>query len=246
MSARDVMVTWLGHSTFLLQTPEGKTILVDPWLHGNPACPKDRHGVSSDLILITHGHGDHCGDAASAAERCSGPVVAIYELAERLKSKGIEGGRLTGMNKGGTLEVPELKVSVTMTDARHSSAEIGDDGSIVYLGEAAGYVVGFSNGLRLYIAGDTCFFGDMRWIAKLHAPNAAILPIGDLYTMDPKAAAYACAMMNLPVVIPCHWGTFPALTGTPEALRSELKGLGVSTEVLEMKAGGTVAVKGRG
>lgn len=240
--ASGVAVTWLGHSTFLIQTPEGKTILIDPWLAGNPKCPPSFHDVVCDAILVTHGHFDHCGDAVSAAGRCRGPVVGIYELAVWLQGQGVPEEKVTGMNKGGSLLLDGLGVKVTMTDARHSSSALDKDGRIIYLGDPAGFVLRFSNDFVLYVAGDTCLFGDMQWIATLHAPDAAILPIGDLYTMDPRAAAHACKLLGVSEVIPAHWGTFPALTGTPEALRAELKAIAGATAVHGLEPGGTVTL----
>jgi L-ascorbate metabolism protein UlaG (beta-lactamase superfamily) len=237
MNAQAIGLTWLGHATFLVRTPEGKTVLVDPWLAGNPKCPKSFHDTASDAILVTHGHSDHVGDAVPAAGRCSGSVVGIYDLTVWLGAKGVAAGKLAGMNKGGTVALPGLKLSVTMTDARHSSSFVEEDGSIVYLGEPAGYVIGFSNGDSLYIAGDTSLFGDMEWIGRLYRPRAAILPIGDLFTMDPRAAAHACKLLGVETVVPSHYGTFPALTGTPEQFRKELAVLGLPVRVLELEVG---------
>jgi L-ascorbate metabolism protein UlaG (beta-lactamase superfamily) len=239
MSAR---LTWLGHSTFLLTTAGGKTILIDPWLAGNPKCPATLHDVACDAIVVTHGHSDHVGDAVSAAKRCGGPVVAIYELANWLQAQGIPGTKVVGMNKGGTTALDGLDVTVTMTDAKHSSSAIGPDGKITYLGEAAGYIIGMNDGLNLYVAGDTSLFGDMALLKELYAPAAAILPIGDCYTMDPRAAAHACRLLGVKQVVPCHYGTFPALTGTPERLRAELAALGLKVEVLAPEPGSAVTV----
>ncbi len=238
-----VTATWLGHSTFLIETPEGKTILIDPWLAGNPKCPSKYHDLACDAILITHGHFDHTGDAVSAAGRCRGPVVGIFELSLWLQGQGVSEGKAVGMNKGGSLALDGLNVKVTMTDARHSSSVVGPDGRILYLGEPAGFVLKFSNDFVLYVSGDTCLFGDMEWIATLHAPDAAILPIGDLYTMDPRAAAHACKLLGVSSVVPAHWGTFPALTGTPGALREELKAIGCATEVHALEPGGKASLK---
>lgn len=237
-----VTVTWLGHATFLLGTPEGKTVLVDPWLKGNPRCPRSFHQAESDAILITHAHGDHTGDAVEAAGRCRGRIVAMVELAAILGGRGIPESRLVAMNKGGRVELPEAGIAVTMTDARHSSSMSDEAGRPIYAGEPAGYVVHFADGTALYLAGDTCLFGDMALIRTLEAPTVAILPIGDFYTMDPRAAAHACRLLEVSRVIPCHYGTFPVLTGTPGQLRDECRKLGLDTEVIELSPGETTKI----
>ncbi len=234
-----VKVTWLGHATFLIETPEGKKILIDPWLAGNPSCPAEFHDVEVDAILITHGHGDHIGDVFTAHERCAGPIVGIFDLTTWLGIKGVPSEKLVGMNKGGRTQLEGLDVEVVMTDARHSSSFV-DDGQVVYLGEAAGFVLRFSNGSSLYIAGDTSVFGDMALIARLEKPDAAILPIGDLFTMDPKAAAVAAELLGVKTVIPCHYGTFGLLTGTPDQLATELAALNLDVAVLSGAPGSTL------
>lgn len=240
MEWNGISITWLGHATFLFETKAGKKILIDPWLENNPKCPEKFHEVESDAILLTHGHFDHVGDLFPAIERCSGPVLAIFELGAWIQGKGVEDDKVVQMNKGGTVRLDEIGVAVTMTDARHSSAFVEEDGTIVYLGEPAGLVLTFDDGPTVYVAGDTCLFSGMEFIHELHQPDVAILPIGDHFTMDPKAAAIACRILKPKHVIPAHFGTFGALTGTPAQLDSALKEQGLATELLELTPGESV------
>lgn len=208
-------ITYLGHSTFTVTTPTGKVVLIDPWVMGNPACPEPLKNLNRlDVILITHGHSDHVGDLLALARAHKPQIVAIYETCLWLASKGV--GNAVPMNKGGTLKVAELEV--TMVNAIHSNS-FEDDGALVYGGEPCGYVLRLPGGLQLYHAGDTSVFGDMRLIGELYTPELACLPIGDLYTMGPREAALAIRLLGVRHVVPIHYATFPALTGRPEALR---------------------------
>ncbi len=227
--------TWLGHATFRMTSPDGKRIVFDPWLTTNPACPAEAKKIDqADLLLLTHGHDDHSGDAVKVARDTGAHVVAPYELSVWLQQKGLQ--NITGMNPGGTLEM--LGLSITMVPAVHSSSVV-EDGRVLYLGLATGYVVRFEDGLTIYFAGDTSIFGDMRLIAELHHPQVAFLPIGDLYTMGPEQAAKACELLGVKQVVPMHYGTFPALTGTPERLKQLVEPRGV--HVLVLKPGETAS-----
>jgi L-ascorbate metabolism protein UlaG (beta-lactamase superfamily) len=224
-------LTWLGHATFRIDTPGNKRIYIDPFLNGNPKCPPDEvEPERVDAIFITHGHGDHYGDTIDLAAKFGCTVVAPVELADWLQGKGVESVR--DPNKGGTVDVDG--VTLTLTNAFHSGA--APDGS--YVGEPSGIVIS-ADGATVYFAGDTCVFGDMQLIGRIYEPDVAVIPIGDHYTMGPKEAAVAVELLGVERIVPCHWGTFPALTGTPDALAA-LVPSGVTIERLE--PGDSVAV----
>ena len=233
MNLKGIQLTWLGHATFRIETPEGRTVYVDPWIGGNPACPESEKTVKKvDLLVCTHGHFDHIADAVELGKREGVTVVGIFELCSWLQKKGVT--RIAPMNKGGTQTVADVKI--TMVHAVHSCG-IQDGDQIVYGGEACGYVLEFSNGVKLYHAGDTNVFSDMTIIRELYAPEIAMLPIGDHFTMSPREAAYACKLLHPETVIPMHFGTFPLLTGNP----GQLQDLVPSVQVVELKPGRTVA-----
>ena len=227
-------LTWLGHATFHIETPSGKSIVIDPWVMNNPACPADKKTFRKiDLMLCTHGHGDHIGDAVELAKKHNPKITGVYELCLWLQKKGAR--QILPMNKGGSQTIEGVRI--TMVHADHSCG-IEDDGQIIYGGEACGYVIELEGGLKIYHAGDTNVFGDMQIIRELYAPQVAMLPIGDLFTMSPREAAYACRLLQPKFVIPMHFDTFPLLTGRPPQLAKLIEGSGA--QVVEMQHGQTL------
>jgi L-ascorbate metabolism protein UlaG (beta-lactamase superfamily) len=232
----DVALTWLGHSAFRFDSPGGKRVYVDPFLHGNPKCPEDEQEPERvDLILVTHGHDDHVGDTVALHQRFDAPVVAQVECRGYLATKGCGEAMQHAGNKGGTIDADGSKI--TFTDANHSSGTF-EDGKPVYLGEPAGLVVEVENGTKLYFAGDTNVFASMQLIGRIYEPDVAIIPIGDHFTMGPREAAVALELLGVKRCVPCHYGTFGLLTGTPEQLRE----LAPDVELLTPEPGGTVTV----
>ena len=227
-------ITWFGHATFLLTTPGGKRLVFDPWLTGNPKTPSGARIDKADVICVTHGHSDHTGDVVAIARATGAPVVAVFELANYFQGKGLKD--VIGMGVGGTVDVKGLKIS--MVNAVHTSS-IEEDGKVLYVGTASGFVVRLEDGRAIYFAGDTALFGDMRLIRDMYAPEIAFLPIGDHYTMNPASAAKACELLGVRQVVPMHYGTFPALTGTPEELKKLVEPMGI--DVLVLKPGETAS-----
>ncbi len=210
-----VKITWLGHSTFLIEGSE--RILVDPFITGNPTAPIKAEDVECDVICVTHGHADHLGDAIPIAKRLGVPVVAIYELAQYISGRGAEA---VGMNFGGTLH--REKSSITMVPAFHSSG-ITEAGFKIDGGLPGGFGISM-DGHTIYHAGDTSLFSDMKLIGELHKPEVAMLPIGDLYTMNPYTASIAAEWLGVKTIIPMHYNTWPPIKQDPEDLRRMLEG----------------------
>ncbi len=237
---KNTKITWLGHATFHLITPEGKNVLLDAWVDTNPACPDAlkahvRQGL--DAIFLTHGHFDHINDLLAIAQETGVPIACQYDLTPWLTGQGIAEDKVVGFNKGGTVEVAGIKA--TMTAAQHSST-FSDGQTIIPMGDAAGFILRFSNDFTIYNTGDTCVSADMQIMGELYKPDLTILPIGDHFTMDPRQAAYALKLIGSPYAIGCHWGTFPLLTGTPEALVEAGKEFGVTTKVIPLRPGDIV------
>jgi L-ascorbate metabolism protein UlaG (beta-lactamase superfamily) len=229
----EATLTWLGHASFRIESPGGKRIYVDPFLQGNPTCPESEQAPERvDVIAITHGHSDHVGQTVELSKKFKPDIVAQVELKGWLGKQGAEVGEMPGQNRGGTAEVQGI--TFTLTNAFHSSSS--DDGA--YLGESCGIVIELENGKKVYFAGDTCVFGDMQLIARIYEPDVAVLPIGDYFTMGPREAAVALELLGWPRCVPCHWGTFPLLTGTPDKLAE----LAPKAQIERLEPGDTITL----
>ncbi len=229
-----VQVTWLWRSAFKMVSPEGLSVLIDPWLTANPLCPpeyKDLNKVKADIILFTHGHGDHEGDAAELAKKTGAKVITSVDQREPMLQKGLKLEKIVYISYGGTVTVSGITAS--MVPAWHTAAPPS----------SVGFVVGFSSGLKIYHAGDTCVFSDMSLIRTLHEPQLCLLPVGGLYTMDDRAASLACREFLKPqYVIPMHYPANPRETPSDECAQrfsQQMKGSG--TEIIVMKPGETVS-----
>lgn len=205
-----VKIQWLGHSAFKIETPNGKQILIDPFLTGNPSTPeelKDQDEV--DYILLTHGHEDHVGDTVDIANRTGCDVLGNIELVSLLAEKhGLNEGQTFDPNKGGTVHFDEF--SVTLVSANHSSSYQGD-----YAGDPGGLIIDFKDDITVYHMGDTNIFADLELYGKLYKPDVTFVPMGDHYTMGPEEAAWATEMVQTEIAVPIHYGTFPPLVGDP-------------------------------
>lgn len=238
---KNVTISWLGHATFHVVAPAGQRLLLDAWVDTNPLCTpewrqKAREGL--DAILLSHGHADHISDLVPLAQTTEAKIACQYDFGPWLSAKGIGSDRVIGFNKGGTIEVAGVKV--TMTAAQHSSTFF-EDGKILPMGDPAGFVLRFANDFTIYYTGDTSVTMDMQIIGDLYKPDLVILPIGGFFTMDPRQAAYALKLIRPRYAIGCHWGTYPILTGRPETLRECCKEFDVTTEIIPLQPGESVS-----
>lgn len=246
--AQQVEVLWLGHATFRLTSTTGKVIVIDPFLKQNPRTPQKYKDLAAlgkvDLILVTHGHGDHVADLPELAKLTGATVVANYELARNLAALGLlDASKTIAMNKGGTVAPLGSGIKVHMVPAEHSSSS--DLAAMkpdtpgpphVEGGAPVGYVVEFENGFRIYHTGDTDVFGDMALIHRFFKPDLALVCIGGHFTMDPERAAFALREYIRPKqVIPIHYGTYPVINRTPAELKAALGNAPI--KLIDAKAG---------
>ena len=221
-------LTWHGHANFEITTPK-QTILIDPWFSGNPKAGMDVDQVhKADLILVTHDHDDHLGDALELCKRTKAKLVAQVELACSLLKQGLDQDQIVngiGFNIGGTVEVRGIRI--TMVQAFHSCG----------VGTPVGFIIRLENGFTIYHAGDTGIFGDMQLWGELYPIDLALLPAGDVFTMDAKQAAKACALLKCRQAVPMHWGTFPSLAADPKEFTRQVQKLAPSTWPIIMQPG---------
>lgn len=224
-------ITRMGHSAFCVETASAK-ILFDPFLTGNPLWSEGWEGAADGVthVLLTHGHGDHVGDAAAILKKSGAMVVANYEICMYLVGQGVSSERINPGNCGGTVDCGGFTTS--FVQALHSSSLEQDGGLNVYLGNPLGLVLHFPDEPTLYHMGDTDIFSDMALINELHEPAIGLVPIGDRFTMGPAVAALACRrFFNFKTVIPCHYATFGILEQTADKFIVGMEGSGVRVVV---------------
>src|ERR671933_3056138 len=229
-------ITYMGHATFRFVTPGDEQIIIDPFLTDNPQTPDDLKEVGElDTTRITHGHFDHFADAIPVAQETGATVISNFEIMSYLQSQGVENAQ--PIQKGGTAQVGGIRL--TATHAFHSSSIQTEDGSLIYGGEPMGYILEFESGFKLYHAGDTAVFGDMRLIGEIYRPDLALLPIGDRLTMGPLEAAHAVRLLGVNHVVPMHYSpeVMPIFTGTPEKFREHLAKIAPDVNVHVMQPG---------
>ena len=226
----NVKITWFGHASFLLEAE--KKVLIDPFISGNPVAPCSPEELDPDIIAVTHGHRDHLGDTIEIGKRTGCRIISIHEVANYIKSKGVFA---EGMNKGGTMNVEGI--TLTMTDALHSSS-IDASGFSFDGGCPAGFVIGIG-GHSIYHAGDTAVFGDMQLIGELYEPELVLLPIGDRFTMGIKEALKAVELIRPKIVVPMHYNTFDVIRQDPSVFKQAVEAK-TGTKVIVMKPGESI------
>ena len=230
-------ITYIGHSGALIKAGD-KIVAIDPWITGNPLCPKELQNPEKiDILILTHGHGDHAGDAVRLAKEYGCKVCCIFDLGQILISEGAPEANIIGMNKGGKTQIDGL--TIALTNAFHSNSYTKTNGEQVYAGEACGIIL--SDGANtIFHAGDTCLFSDLKLIADKYSPQIALLPIGDYFTMDAEDAAKAAALLGVKTAIPIHYKTFPLLAQSADEFASHLSKNNI--ECAELEPGQTLNI----
>jgi L-ascorbate metabolism protein UlaG (beta-lactamase superfamily) len=224
-------VRWLGHAAFEIASPKGKTVLIDPWILDNPACPLKLDEINKgDIVLVTHDHFDHVGNAADIVKKTKGTLIAPVETARRLKEEcGIADDNVVffgmGMNIGGSVNLEGI--TVTMTQAFHSTQTA----------TPAGYIIQLEDGTTIYHAGDTGIFDSMRLLGEMYGIDLAMLPIGSVFTMDPFQAAKALALLKPKKAMPMHYKSFPILEQSADRFVKLAKKEAPGVEVVVLKPG---------
>jgi len=244
----ETQLTWYGQSAFKIATPGGKVLLIDPWLT-NPVFERGQDEIAAlnhvDLVLVTHGHSDHVGNAVEIGKKTRAKLVATFDLSAAIVTtlgypSELADVETTG-HMGGTLTLLGGEVSVTFVPAWHGSGVSKEETTpAVYGGNPAGLVIAIHGGPAIYHTGDTDLFSDMALVSRFHKIDIMLVCIGDHFTMGPDRAAEAVKLVNPREVIPMHYGTFPVLTGTPEAFERELKRRELKTQLRVMKIGETI------
>lgn len=227
-------LTWHGHSNFQIASAN-VNILIDPFFEGNPVCSVDCCSIAKpDVLLVTHDHGDHVGQAVEIAKATGAMVGAVVGTAGKLVEQGVPEEQILngiGFNIGGALTVNGA--TITMTQAYHSSDS----------GVPVGYIITLEDGYTIYHAGDTGIFSGMELWGKLYSIDLAALPIGGVFTMDPRQAAMACNLLNADAVVPMHWGTFPVLEKSTQSFVHHLREQAPDTRLVELEPGQTVTLE---
>ena len=226
-------IEYLGHSAFNIVSEEGLKILIDPFISGNPSCPIPVELLHPDIILVTHGHMDHFGDALEIANNSGATVIATHELAAFVQKQGLNA---IGMNIGGAIKVEDL-VEIKMVDARHTSG-IDFMENIEEGGDPAGFIITLESGKKIYHAGDTGLFGDMKMvIGDIYKPDIALLPIGDKFTMGIEDAAIAAKWVQSRIIIPMHYNTFPELEQDTDLFAKYVEDESIGTMTIALEPG---------